>query len=157
MAGGSKQRAGAIGLILRRNPFRRWWHCHRQLANIARRLEFAGVARNDPVYPLILEIGLVPARMGRLLTIYIASTGLALVLLTWILAPHHSVTEITGPRGNRVLIIATPGGARWAPCPDQQSQVCLEVYDSPTSDTFHNPFISRRSQNAAQDKTQQSR
>ena len=122
-------------MILPRNLFTGWWHCHRQLARIVRRLELAGGARNDPVYPLILEIGLVPARMGRLLIIYITSTALALVVVGWIVAPHPSVTEIAGPGNNSVLIISTPAGAKWVAGPLPKKQVCLEINDAPSPST----------------------
>lgn len=135
MARDGQYRTGAIGLNSRRTQLIRWWRCHRQLASIARRLELAGVARNDPVYPLIIEIGLVPIRMGRLLAIYIGSTALALVVVAWIVAPRYPVTEISGSNGQRILVITTPAGARWVTCPLPAEQVCLEVNAPPSPGT----------------------
>lgn len=126
--------------MTRFGPFRAWWRCHRQLVIISRRLELAGVARNDPVYPLIVEIGLVPSRMGRLLAVYIASTTLALVAVAWMVAPRYNVTELSGYNGQRILVIPTPAGARWVTCPLPKEQVCLEVNAAPSSDSssiFH--------------------
>lgn len=102
---------------------------------MARRLEIAGVARHDPLYPLIIEMSLVPARMGRLLVIYMTSTAVALVVVAWIVVPHHTVTEIAGPGGNRILIVSTPAGAKWVACPLPGMQVCLEINDPPSSGT----------------------
>jgi hypothetical protein len=104
----------------------RWWRCHRHLRRVARQLELAGVARSDPLYPLILEMALVPARMGRVLGAFLAVMALGASIVTWIVRIQAPFKLTTAPEGP-LLIIDTPHGFRNLPCPLPGRQLCLQI------------------------------
>lgn len=93
----------------------------------------------DPLYPLIVEIALVPARMARL---WLASALLLVVSLAYLVFLESSVegvTQIKLGESHKVLVISTPNGARWLPCPFSKTQTCLEVLPPKTNFVSSNP------------------
>lgn len=106
-----------------------WWRCHKIWRRLRRQLDRAGVSNYDPVYPLIIEIGLVPARLGRILVLALVAGGVA--LLVWSGASvsgltSDGVTVVSGANGKRLIVIEAPKGGQWVRC-SSNGYVCFEV------------------------------
>ena len=112
-----------------RDAWTGWWRCHKTWRRLRRQLDRAGVSNYDPLYPLIVEIGLVPARLGRILLLAVVAGGV--VLLGWWGASvsglaRNGVTVVDGENGKRLIIIEAPKGGQWRQC-SAIGHICLEV------------------------------
>lgn len=104
-----------------RGHFASWWHCRQRLDLVVHQLTRAGLHRQDPVFPLIREIALVPDRMLRLLLAIVgvvALAVLAIVLSITLLSSSDHVSVYRQPTGD-LLLIHAPSGTRSVPCPPE--------------------------------------
>ncbi|WP_323002666.1 hypothetical protein [Denitromonas sp.] len=106
-----------------------WWRCHKTWRRLRRQLDRAGVSNYDPLYPLIVEIGLVPARLGRILVLAVVAGSVVLFGL-WGASVSRlasdGITVVAGANGKRLIIIEAPKGGRWLHC-SSNGHVCFEL------------------------------
>lgn len=109
---------------------RGWWQCQQSWRRICGQLKKAGVEEFDPVYPLVREIGMVPARISRLVIVGIL---MQLAIVALLLAVMHrstgesDVAVTNGQNGRLVISFSAPRGGRWIAC-NTPDKVCFEVY-----------------------------
>ena len=108
-----------------------WWQCHQRWQELRVQIERAGIQRQDPLYPLIIEMGLLPSRLARLAA---ACFG-ALMLLILLAAALAVIVQHTGSGiridrqsdGTRVVSLEIPPETRRIPCaPWTHYQLCLK-------------------------------
>lgn len=117
-----------------RSAWNGWWHCHKQLRRLREHLERSGVADYDPLYPLIFEIGMVPARLSRLLVVFAIAVIGGLVAVEVVRDALGKLWEpvrvVSNGAGGRLVILDARGGARFLKCA-QVGQVCVELLAEP--------------------------
>lgn len=109
---------------------RGWWQCHQTWRRICGQLKKAGVEEFDPVYPLVREIGMVPARISRLVivgfVVQLVMVALLMEVVHW--SSGGADIEVTnGQNGRLVISFAAPRGGRWVAC-NRPDKVCFEVW-----------------------------
>lgn len=108
---------------------RAWWNCHRTWLRICGQLKRAGVEEFDPVYPLIREIGMVPARISRLVIIGLGIQLIILLLVVGLisyLGASHGIETIRGKDGSTIVTIDAPNGGKFVMC-QVPKRICLQI------------------------------
>lgn len=104
-----------------RDHVRAWWTCRHQIERVVTKLRQAGVHRQDPMFPLIKELSLVPDRMLRVLLAIVLCSCLIISSvfgLVAFLSYRSHVTVYSKPQGD-LLLIDSPVGTKSVPCPPE--------------------------------------
>lgn len=113
-----------------RDAWTGWWRCHKSWRRLRRQLDRAGVSNYDPLYPLIVEIGLAPARFARILALAVIVSAVVAATIWWgdvtLGRSRDGVTVIQGEDGTKTIVIEAPDGGQWRPCGSGR-HVCFEL------------------------------
>lgn len=110
-----------------REHVRAWWHCRSRIDRVVTKLRQAGVHRQDPMFPLIQELSLVPDRLLRVLVAIVLCCALVIGSVFGVVAAlsyRNHVTVYSRPQGD-LLMIHSPIGTRSVSCPPEF--VCLLI------------------------------
>lgn len=108
---------------------RGWATCEAEWVAIRRKLDRAGVARQDPLYPLIVEMALLPARLRRIAcyfaaVMFIAMSSCLAVPLLFKTQPMAGIRLTHGAEGD-LIEVALSKGSRRIPCEQDRYQLCI--------------------------------
>lgn len=104
-----------------------WWTCRHQIERVVTKLRQAGVHRQDPMFPLIQELSVVPDRILRVLIAIMLCSGIVIGSVVGVIAIvsyRSHVTVFSKPQGD-LLLIDSPVGTKSVPCPPEY--LCLFI------------------------------